>query len=651
MVAIRWIAAVGLTLLAAPLAAQDTDSTRALHEVVVSGAVEARGVLAVPIAGILARDPVSVADVARLIPSATASTNSRGETLLAIRGAGERQTAVLLDGAPLTVPWDRRLDLALLPAGVIGRLDVVRGPASLVWGPHAAGGSLDLVPRALATEGTLTDAEAHAALPVGGRLAATVLHRRGAWLVTAAADGHAHEGAALAGSLPYNQSDTSVRTNSDRWTASALARVVVAPRPGTEVAATVLHLDAGQGVAPEGHLDPLTERVRYWRIPEWRHTTLVVRARAPLAGAGLDVTTWGSLFGQTIRQFPDATYTAPDGGQQDRDASVGTRVVAETVGPLGALRAIGWGLLSTHRETDLEPDAVSERFRSAEGRLGLEAERTVGGAAVLAGVGLDVVRPTDAGGREVGPAFRSLSLVARAEGDLRGARVHAGVARTGRFPTLRELYGEALGRFVLTPDLRPETMWQADVGLGAMGRRASVRAAVFARHAADTIEPEVLPDGRRRRVNLGSSRAVGVEAEGALRIGSAGRLDASGTLLHLRAQSAEGVAMRLSERPAALGRLSASVVPPRGWTGAAEMIVTGPAVTVGREATLDLPASVLLSVRAGYRWALRQGLVETSLRVDNATNALHFPQAGLPAPGREVRLNVRWSGWSAPGRR
>ena len=105
-----------------------------------SGAPERTGTARIPVAGALARDPGTVADLARLVPSAVAPTNSRGETLLYVRGAGERQTAVLLDGAPLTVPWDRRLDLALVPVGAVESLDLVRGPASLAAGPNASGG-------------------------------------------------------------------------------------------------------------------------------------------------------------------------------------------------------------------------------------------------------------------------------------------------------------------------------------------------------------------------------------------------------------------------------------------------------------------------------------------------------------------------------
>ena len=628
--------------------APPADSTRALGEVVVGGAEAGgalrAGVAAVPVAGVLTRDPTTLADVARLVPSAVAPTNSRGETLLTIRGAGERQTAVLLDGAPLTVPWDRRLNLALVPAGVVGRLDVVRGPASLVWGPNAAGGALDLVPRALGSDGALTEAEASGGLPARGRLAATALRRRGPWSLTASADASVSAGDALAAPLPFSQAPGALRTNTDRSAASALGRVVY-DRAGTSVAATALHVQSAQGVAPEGHLDPDQERVRFWRIPDASQTALVVRAQrhAGPRSLGLDATAWAGRAAQTVRQFADAAYGAPTGGEEARDRTAGARLVTEVATGAGRLRLIAQGEAAEHERRDLDPAAPPERFREVGWRLGVEGEGAAGPVAVLVGAALDGFRPTETAGRTSAGGFRAVALVARAEAPVGPGRVHVGASRAGRFPTMRELFGEALGRFALNPALRPEATWQAEVGAEAQGRRLSGRAALFARRTTGAIEQERLDDGRRRRVNLGGSRALGVEGDLAFRLGPA-RLDASGTVLRLRGWTDAESGLRLPERPAALGRLALTVLPARGWTATAEVLATGPAVSLAPGGVLDLGASVQVGGRVGYRWAVGRGLLGAFVRVDNAADAAVFPQAGLPAPGREVRAGLRWVG-------
>ena len=307
---------------------------------------------------------------------------------------------------------------------------------------------------------------------------------------------------------------------------------------------------------------------------------------------------------------------------------------------------IATGLGSVHRQTEA---GATETFRSAEGRVAAEVEGAVGRTRLLVGFGLDAFAPLETAGRESGDAFWAPALTARLAVPFGGAEAWAGAARAARFPTMRELFGEALGRFALNPDLRPETTWQAELGARVERARWEARAVAFARRTDDATEQEVLDDGRRQRVNLGGSRALGVEASAGLRRRSL-RLDAAGTLLHLRGWADDRAApsgrrrqaLRLPERPAALGRVAAIWLPPTGWTLAAEILSTGPAVSLGSDGVIDLPASIRLGGRVGYRWTVGRGLLAAFARVDNATDALHLPQAGLPAPGREVRVGLRW---------
>ncbi|WP_412060661.1 TonB-dependent receptor plug domain-containing protein [Rubrivirga sp. IMCC45206] len=616
--------------------AASPDTVRALQEVVVGGAERATGVTRIPVASVLARDPESVADLARLVPSAAAPTNSRGQTLLAIRGVGERQTAVSFDGAPLTDSWDRRVDLGLIPAGVVAAVDVA-SLAPLGAGPNAAGGTVDLTPRTLDRDGALTEAEISGGLPARGRLAATSVVRRGAWQATVAGDAGARSGSALATPLPFSQPDGALRTNTDRRAASGLLRVA-RQQPGWGVAATVLHVAAAQGVAPEGHLDPAEASVRFWRVPDWRRTLAVVRARDERRALRWDATAHAALATEAIQPFTSADYADAETLETRRERSVGGRFAVEA-GDAWTLRALGSGLWAAHRRD--EGDA-REPFGHGEGRVGAEAEGTIGGLAVLAGVALDAFVPTETAGRESSGAFWAPALTARVAGERGGLDLHAGLAHAARFPTMRELFGEALGRFALNPDLRPETTWQAEVGAAQRSPVLEASATVFVRRTADAIEQARLADGRRQRVNLGGSRALGIEGAATARRGAL-RIDATATALYLRGDTPDG-AVRLPERPAFLARLGAVRLPPTGWTVAGEAIGTGPAVSLGPDGLLDLPASLVLGARLGHRWRVGPGVLGAFVRVDNALDAVALPQAGLPAPGREWRAGLRWQG-------
>ena len=83
---------------------------------------------------LIERQARNAAEAIDALPGVAVRTNSRGETIARVRGSEERQTKVFLDGTPLAVPWDGRVDLGILPAGLIGsvRGDQGRG-ADRIW--------------------------------------------------------------------------------------------------------------------------------------------------------------------------------------------------------------------------------------------------------------------------------------------------------------------------------------------------------------------------------------------------------------------------------------------------------------------------------------------------------------------------------------
>ncbi len=64
-----------------------------------------------------------------------------------VRGSGSAETQVMMDGRPLNQPSVGSADLSILPADLVDRVEVVRGPFSALYGPYAMSGALHLVSR------------------------------------------------------------------------------------------------------------------------------------------------------------------------------------------------------------------------------------------------------------------------------------------------------------------------------------------------------------------------------------------------------------------------------------------------------------------------------------------------------------------------
>ncbi|MEX2495852.1 MAG: TonB-dependent receptor plug domain-containing protein, partial [Woeseia sp.] len=119
-----------------------------IEEVVVTASKRERRALqpAVEIdrAQVAERAPVALTDVLKSLPSVGIRTNSRGEAVLRLRGSEERQTGIFLDGAPLSVPWDGRVDLSALPAGIVESVRLTPSAAPIEYGPNSVLGVVDV---------------------------------------------------------------------------------------------------------------------------------------------------------------------------------------------------------------------------------------------------------------------------------------------------------------------------------------------------------------------------------------------------------------------------------------------------------------------------------------------------------------------------
>ncbi len=637
-----------------------------LAEIVVRGSTEREAAVStvqrVGLAGIAQADAASIDQVARLIPAAHVLTNSRGETLVYLRSAGERQVALFFDGALLNVPWDNRFDLALVPAGVVGGITVAKGVPSVLYGTNVLGGAINMTSRTLKGPGRFTEATGMLGDPGSAQAVVTHLERTQRWGYTVSAGYATRDGLALPANadLPFNQRDDDLRTNTHRSFFNVFGQVAYDFPDGAQLGLALLHLDGQKGVAPEGHLDPARYRVRYWRYPVWRNTMLVLNGALSLGAGGglLRGALWGSRFAQTIDQFRSASYDVPSEREEDEDATFGTRLTLQQPAGPGELRLALNVLTARHRQQDqpfdddggtlAAPPALT--FRQHVWSAGTEyVWRPASRLELLLGGSLDGIATPRTGDKPARDPQVDFGLASGARYALDDAwTLRASAGRKVRFPSMRELFGEALGRFLLNPDLRPESSLLAEAGVEGRSERLSGELVAFFNRTFDAIDQRsVLVPGeerpRRQRVNLEGSRVFGVEAVGTARPLRGVSVEGHLTWMHARAFDG-GTRRRLAERPEWLGTLTLLHNAQWGFSVLCQAVLTGGAYSPDEENVFEkLPSSLVLNARLGYRllWVGRRALAaELFARVNNATDALTVPQLGLPGPGREFYFGI-----------
>lgn len=601
---------------------------------------------------------VSLSDALARAPSASLQTNSRGETLVFLRGAGERQTALFFDGASLNIPWDNRLDLSLLPTRAVANISTTPGVSSVLYGANASGGVIEIIPVSEDTPASLDAQGGEGGFFDGG----AVLSDRIGEIDGVISGGFTRRDGAPTprnADLAFSQFGGASRTNTDFSRVNGFARIETALGSGINVAASLLAVDAEYGIAPEGHLNPEEDNVRFWRYPQSRHIVGVLNLSSDISDeTSIRSAFWVQQFNQTIDSYASAQYERIEDRQTDSDRAYGARVITEHQAGAHALRGVVTLIDARHRQTDiafadgapLDETPQTDQFRRRTISIGGDYDFTTGATRFSFGASGDLLQSLETGGRPDAGDFSTWNVIGGVEQALSNRwSVGLSAGRKTRLPTQRELFGDAINRFLINPDLKAENTVLIEAPLRFEGANLSFSIAPFANFTNDTIDQRnVVVDGvrLRQRINLRGSRAFGVEAFGAAALTDRLSLTGNVTALRLRRQrSAETPNERfLSERPEILARASLNYTHPNGWGGSFEALHRGRAFSLDQnDVFVPLARSTSFNAEVAYVFDVAGRDVDLFLRADNLTDALIEPQLGLPASGRQLRAGIRVS--------
>lgn len=655
----------------------DTLKTYRLGEIVVRGEQEATvstsTIQRIPAAKIIASDAPTADRLAVIMPATRVQSNSRGEAILYMRNAGERQTAIFLDGALINIPWDNRLDLSLIPMNSVGGVTLSQGVASVLYGSNILGGAVEFVSQELATPGYLTDigvaggndgyysiqAMHTGNLGVFNYIASANLMRRDALSFPDSSVFQAD------GETPFlhNQFNADQRTNTDSRIFNTYARGELKLADRASLGLSTSFIDASKGVAPEGHVPD----ARFWRYPTWRNLSVVLNGDAEFGENSqwnLRGAVWATSFAQTIDQFDDATYAVRNTSQEDEDMTLGSRVVVgHTIGDgdltiTAALNA----LQSAHDQRDNEVDstgtvipAPTAQYKQQNISTGVEATvQLMPTLQAVVGVGYDMMSTPLTGDKPERDPFTDWSGTVGVRWTVSDAvAVRASAGRRTRFPTMRELFGEALRRFLVNPDLKPENAALFEAGAEGKGAGGQWGLTAFASDVSNTIDQrniDTLGGRKRQRINLLGSTTYGAELTGGIHLLERLNVDGHFTFMHTRARvtSSTGAdsTSYLSEKPEYVGTIAASYNFPFGLTPAVELQLTGQAFTLNDDNRfIALGTSGLVNARLSWQTMIPglESVTTLFVRVNNIANTAVLPQLGLPAVGRELQAGVRAS--------
>lgn len=605
----------------------------------------------------------SVADVARMLPAAHVATNSRGQTILYLRDSADRQTAQFFNGALINVPWDNRVDISFLPSAMLGGVTVSKGVPSVVYGTNTIGGAVNFRTRSLKTQDNLTKLELTGSVPGLGGASILRMGRNNNFSYTVEAgfskqyDYPIPDGA----TLPYSQPSSDTRVNTDNQHFNLFFEGTKRFDTGARLSATLFHVDAEKGVAPESNLNPDQTSVRYWRYPTIRQSMFILSGQVPMdSNTQIRGSAWFNRYTQDIHQFQSVDYEDLDQTQNDLDLTGGLRLILEQEIGKGQLD-IALNALTTQHDQTIVPylmgnaqadsnDTYGQQIYSIGAEFSYPLTEKISSMVGLSYEGSAITNtgPWEAEGFE---SYKSskLSLSAGLRYQISDQLLfRTSVGRKPRFPTMRELYGGALGKFVPNPNLKPVTAYLGEAAIEWRGTTFSSSMTTFLTRTYDTIGKTTIQQGpnagKEQRINLDGTRVWGLETTAAVNPAESLTIDGSFTYMHIRGFF-EGDPRKLDEKPTWLGKLNITYDFTDRLSILSQTEYTGGIYSRTEQNTFVLlPDALIFDGRLSYQLFQLGGTFsggEIFFRVNNITNGLRILQLGLPGPGRRFLGGIK----------
>jgi iron complex outermembrane receptor protein len=489
-------------------------------------------------------DRKSLDQAVNVVPGVVSTFDSNGrrnESDIFVRGFGRWQVPLMVDGVRIYLPADNRLDFSRFLTADIAEVQIQKGYASVLDGPGAMGGAINLVTRtpvkAFEAQGSLwtggrTDAE-------GWNGYAMVGTRQRRFYAQGSVNYADRDSWSLSGNYePTTNSlqPSGTRLSSDTSDSRYNVKAGWTPNDSDEYTFNFIKQLGEKGAPLNVYNNPPVPGNTFWRWPYWDVQNTAFLSKTQLGATGyVKSKVYHNTFANGLDAFDDATYTTQSLNGRFRspydDHAYGVTVESGAqVTAANMLKGAAFYRRDAHSEqqtsrpthptlASTEPVQEQEQYTWS-----LALEDTVRASStvdVVGGISYDRYEVTRA--EDFNPA-RGVFEFPKGGSDAfnwqgaliwrysSSAQVHAGVSDRARFPILFELYSTRFGTATPNPGLGPERA--TNVEFGWKGRPAGdlrLEGTLFYSDVRDLIQTVVLPDATTQTQNVGDGRFYGVE--------------------------------------------------------------------------------------------------------------------------------------------
>lgn len=609
-------------------------------------------------------DMAKFSEIQQIIPSARIRTNSRGESLIFLRGVGERSVGIFLDGIPLNIAWDNRIDLSMVPTDVIGGIDVNTSGSSILLGSNVLGGAININTYEKASNGYGFDLSLRTSNSDNQSISITNTNKNDKFNSIISLSYNSSMGLfnpkdykpALSTTSFLNQNkEDRYRNNSYNKNLSLYTRGEYEFSDNLTMGLSYFSYNGSKGVAPEYHLDSVS--ARYWQYPEFARNLIGLNIEyIPELSfySSLRINAWYDKFTQTIDSYTNMDYKTLKDKQNDFDNTLGLRLNYQIDLMKNQFLLFGFNYLNSNHKERYTIGNLYE-YEQNNDNLGIEFGGSISDFSYKMGGVYDYfispltgefIQNQNISQSDWG-AFLNLNYQLT-----ENISIFGNLSRRTRFPTMRESYTGGLNAFVVNPNLKAETGMISDFGIDYKTSNFSMKLNAFYTDYQDMIvrirltkEQDSLR--RRMRINLAEANVIGATLDFHSKISK--ELSINGNITYMQSEGTENNVTKdwLDNRPQLNGGLDINYLLIDGLMLSAEGdFISGNYEQNPNDANskIELTSNPFFNFRISYNKIHLNGVVgEVYLRANNILDTYRELQLGLYDPGRTIYIGMKLS--------
>ncbi|MDN5287491.1 MAG: TonB-dependent receptor [Mucilaginibacter sp.] len=508
---------------------------------------------------------LTVSNALNLLPGITlTAVGPRNESAVSVRGFDVRSVPIYLDGIPLYVPYDGYVDLARFNTFNLSEIQVAKGYSSVLYGPNAEGGAINLISRKPVKPFELNAVAGW--LSGGYRLNTNIGSNLGKFYYEVSASQLKRNWYPLSSSfVPTKTEDGGHRDNSYNNDVAISGKVGFTPTSNQEYAVGYSYQHGTKGTpvyTGDDAANALFKNPRFWKWPNWDTQSIYFLSNNRINSTNVIKTRWYyDQFKNNLQSFDNASYntmTKPYAFTSIyNDYTLGSSIMFENTSfKNNSFSVAGHFKQDVHREHNVgEPVR-----RDADNNFTVGAEDTYHiTSALKANVGVSYMNRRSIDAQQyTNNVVSDLPANNNSAWNLQGLlqydidstnTISASVAHKTRFATIKDRYSYKFGTAIPNPDLKAEDALNYDLSYHTLlAGKLTLQASIFYSkinnliQTVNNVQVDPKTGTQQSQVqNVGRAEYYGAEFAIGYPIATQVRIDANYTYLKRNNLSSPGI--------------------------------------------------------------------------------------------------------------